>query len=360
MRILHLSHNGLPDMRVERAAQTAKKDGHTMCFSGPFIKGTGFPIRSFHKFYELPFNKFANAKIPSYWGTLKRKLSRILDQYRPDLIHAHNIVAAKLASEFSISFIYDDHEYWSKRFKAQARIGKPNKMYIRWLWTRWEKEVLRKAPATITVSRTVAEEHKRLCKHVYVAPNFPSRIESESLKMNFRKDNLSSVYVGTDCSRPSSSPYRNVEGLLQIFHDNDVGTLTVLGDPTLCSSRNIKSLGFLPHQTMMQELTKHHIGLLPWKKHWFHKYSNPNKPYEYTHAGLLVLTVSDFPCVTRHLEENCIVFDNYQELRELLLFYADDLDEINELRVKIRKFALENLTWEKRCESEILNAYSRT
>ena len=64
MKILHLSHNsGLPATRVEKAAQTGKREGHSIFFVGPFIKGLGLPVNSFDKFYKLPFNKFANAKI---------------------------------------------------------------------------------------------------------------------------------------------------------------------------------------------------------------------------------------------------------------------------------------------------------
>jgi len=362
MKILHLSDNGLPDARVERAALTGKREGHITSFAGPFVKGTALSVKSFDKSFTMPFNKFANAKVPSYWRVLKRKLSEILSEYRPDLIHAHNIVAAKLASESSIPFLYDDHEYWSKRCGVFAKIWKPNKMYIKWLWTRWENEVLRKAFATITVSNTIAEEHGTICSCVYVVPNFPSRIETQMLEPNLYGENhLSSVYIGSDFS-PSlagrSSPYRNLEGYLEIFNHNDIGTLTVIGDSNLSSSQNINSLGSLPHQLMMEELTKHHIGLLPWKKHWYHRYCNPNKPYEYAHAGLLVLATSDFINVKRHLKKFCVLFNDEYELKKLLLYYVDNLNEVRRIRSKIRNFALENLIWEKQCEPEILKAYT--
>ena len=362
MKILHLSHNGLPDMRVERAGRTGKERGHTIAFAGPFVKGTGLSAESFERFYTLPFNKFANAKIPSYWGALKRKLSQILSKYHPDVVHAHNIVAAKLASEFSIPFVYDDHEYASKQCKVKARIWKPNKMYIKWLWARWEKEVLRKTSATITVCKTIAEEHKRFCDYVFVAPNFPSLAETESLKLDLKNNKrLSSVYVGRVFSHSPKDvvPHRDVEGLLKIFSCDNVGTLTVIGDADLPSSQNVDSLGFLPHQAMMKELTQHDIGLLPWKRHWFHRYCNPNKPYEYAHAGLLVLTVSDVPCVIQNLRGYSVPFNDYDELKELLVYYSENLDEVRKLRTKIWKYAQKNLIWEKECEPKILHVYSK-
>jgi len=364
MKVLHLSPDGLPNTQIERCAQTGKKEGYSTCFAGPFIKGLSLPVKSFDKFYEAPFNKFANVKIPSYWRALKRKLSQILYEYHPDFVHAHNIVAAKLISEFQVPFVYDDHEYWPKYYKFRVNIRKPQKIFVYRLYARWGKEVLRKASATITVSETIAEEHEKLCSHVYVVPNFPSRIETESLKLDFVKNKrLSSVYIGlADFSSSRAHmpvPTRDTDGFLDFFLDNSVGTLTVIGDPKLLSSRNVNSLGVLPHQTAMKELARHHLGLLPWKKHWFHKYCNPNKPYEYAHAGLLVLAVSDLPCVMRRLGDYCVTFNDFDELKELLLYYAANLDEIRELRPKIRKFALKNLIWEKKCEPQILRAYSK-
>lgn len=364
MKILHLSQNGLPDTRVERVAKTGKKAGNEIVFVGPFLKNLHRPYKSFDKVYEIPFNRYANAKILRYWSMLKTKFSEILAEYSPDLVHAHNIVAAKLVSEFQIPFIFDDHEYWSKQVILRSSMWKPQRSYIKWLWTRWENEVLHKASAVITVSTTIAEEHKKKCKHVYTVPNFPSFIETKSLKPGSNiNDKLSATYVGladfSSNKRHVTAPHRNTQGVLDIFSRDNVGTLTVIGDPHLLPSKNIDSLGVLNHQKTMHELTKHHIGLVPWKKHWYHKYCNPNKPYEYAHAGLLVILVSDLPCVIQRLKEYCITFNAFDELEEVLHYYSENLDEITELKHDIRKFALKNLIWEKECEPNILQAYSK-
>ncbi len=360
MKILYISSDCLPDRRVEKVAQTAKAEGHYTCFGGPSQEGVLTPSAPFDRFYRMPFNKFANVKVPSYWSALKRKLSRIIMEYNPDLIHAHNVIAARLAGEFSLPFIYDDHEYWSKNSEARKKIWKPRRIYKNWLWARWEKWVIERASAVMVTCETVAEEHKLINDEVYVVPNLPLRSITASLKPNFKENKyLSSVYLGRDCSTPTLIPYRNVEGLIDLFSKNNVGKLVVIGDSKLPSSRNVESLGFLPHRTMMERLTKYQIGLLPWKRHWLHKYNNPNKPYEYAHAGLFVLTTSDFPCVIKRLGKCAVTFDNLSKLKELLTYFSDNLDEVQELRRKTRKFALENLTWEKNCEPHIAHAYSK-
>jgi hypothetical protein len=232
--------------------------------------------------------------------------------------------------------------------------------YKQWLMTRWEEQVLDKASAVITTAHTVTKEFKKRNSRVFSVPNFPSLSEIGEMEMGSPETNqLSSVYVGSDCTQPKPSPERDSTGLIDLFMCNDVGNLTVIGDNRLQARPHVNSVGFLPHQKMMNELTRHHIGLLPWKKHWLHKYKHPNKPYQYAHAGLLTFCASDLVNVTASLKEYVKTFEDYESLLKLLAEYKDRVDEINELKPKIRKYALDNLAWEKN-EARILEAYARS
>jgi len=230
MKILSLSHDPLPDSRVEKAAFTAKKKGHTLFFAGSQIHHFAFPFKTFEKTYSIPFNRKANLKIPLYWNRLKRSLKKVISECKPDLIHAHNIVAGKLACELNVPFIYDDHEYWSISSKAKEKtklyhiFSHP---YKEWLTKRWEEEILEKASAVITTTETVAKEHKKQNSHVFVVPNFPSLAESKKVKVEkVKTKRLSSVYIGNDLSQQAPQPYRDATGLIQIFKQNNLGTLT--------------------------------------------------------------------------------------------------------------------------------------
>jgi len=363
MRILSVSHDSLPDIRVEKTAYTARKNGHATFFAGPQIRSFAMGLHTFEKTYVLPFSRKANLKIPPYWNCLKKSLQNAIEECKPDVIHAHNIIAAKLASEFPIPFVYDDHEYWSVSMKAMKKTKMHHILslkYKQWLMDRWEKQALDKASAVITTADTVTEEFKKHNSRVFSVPNLPSLREIRDMEIGPPEtDQLSSVYVGSDCTQPKPSPERDSTGLIDLFIRNNVGNLTVIGDNRLQARPHINSVGFLPHQEMMNELTRHHIGLLPWKKHWLHQFKHPNKPYQYAHAGLLTFCVSDLVNVIACLKEYVKTFEDYESLLKLLTEYRERVDEVNELKPKIRKYAFDNLTWEKN-EAKILEAYARS
>ena len=117
MKILHLSEWGLPDWRIEKSAITAKRAGYEVFFAG---EKNAHEYRNiiFDKIYEFDWNIKAKYKLPFYYQTLKKKITNIINQIRPEIIHAHNIFPAKLASEFDIPFVFDDHEFSSNHSKV--------------------------------------------------------------------------------------------------------------------------------------------------------------------------------------------------------------------------------------------------
>ena len=163
MKVLHLSESGLPDWRIEKSAITAKREGYDVFFAG---EKNAHEYRNiiFNKIYEFQWNIKAKYKLPFYYQILKKKINNIIKEIRPDIIHAHNILPAKIASEFDIPFVFDDHEYSSKHskviyeaFKIRESQDKSKLNKIRWmarksvkkymskLWMEWEREIVSKS-----------------------------------------------------------------------------------------------------------------------------------------------------------------------------------------------------------------------
>ncbi|NAL78453.1 hypothetical protein DYY65_09445 [Nitrososphaera sp. AFS] len=368
----------MPDWRVEKAALTAVKYGHEVMFAGKLPGNYANTV--FSKLYGIIWTAKARYGIPVYWGYVKKQVASIIKDARPDIVHAHNIFSAKMISEFNIPFVYDDHEYWSSHARLLNEIVSNSppldseknlpllkkvqsfkrsiiNNHLVHLWSKWEKEIVSLRP-TITVSDPIAEELRKISKseEIFVIPNFPLRSEVGGLTKPTLHPIISCTYAGGDGWNKEKYPNRNIDGLTDLFeNDHNIGCLTVIGwsGP---SSKNVKYTGYLNRNHMYSEMSKHSIGLLPWKRHWSHAFVNPNKTYEYAHAGLFVMCTDSFKAVAETLKGNCATFEDYSSLISELEFFQKNPEELYSKRIKLLGFAQQNLVWEKN-EKKIIKAY---
>jgi glycosyltransferase involved in cell wall biosynthesis len=381
MRILHVSHESLPDWRIEKSAITASKGGDEVFFAGRV--SNAYARNSFLNIHEINWNAKARLGLPFYYNSVKKQLEKVLKETKPDVVHAHNIFSAKMVSEFGIPFVYDDHEYWPIYVKRQSEISKQNHQSIRafgpgWpralarkflrdvltskavkLWTNWEKEIVSSHP-TITVSEQIAAELRANydTKDVFVVPNFPMYSEVKDFEKPRFLDSLSSVYAGGDGNNIDKYPNRDIDNLDNTFLRQDIGDLAIIGWSAKSSSPKVKYMGFLPRQDMFREMSNHSIGLIPWKKHWSHAFVSPNKAYEYAHAGLTVVCTSSFAVIKEILGQHCVTFENYEDMALKLTYLKENMDELYKRRLQIFEYARDNLIWEKN-ENNIIEAYRR-
>ncbi len=378
MRILHLSHESLPDWRIEKAAISALNDSHEVAFAGKYPKNYNNEI--FSELYSLVWTAKARFGIPFYWRSVKKQLEKIIREARPDIVHAHNLFSAKMISEFDMPFVYDDHEYWPIQAKLLKEVGNLNALpkteavlsvfdlpkrirrnfinnHAIKLWTKWEGEVVSSRP-TITVSSKIAEEMKATAsntKKIFVVPNFPLRTEFDGFREPLRHARLSCTYDGGDAHNKERYTHLNREVLAELFSNHDIGNLTIIGSEDV-SSENVRYTGYLKRDSMYVEMSKHSIGLIPFKKHWSHAYLNPNKAYEYAHAGLYVMSTSSLTTIQQTLKDNCSTFEDYETLVQQLEYFKGNPDVLYNKRLRIFEFAQANLIWEKN-EQDIFRAY---
>jgi glycosyltransferase involved in cell wall biosynthesis len=385
LRVLHVSHEGLPDWRVEKSAITAMKLGYRVSFAGK--PGNNINKTKFARIYEIEWNSKARLGIPYYWQQVKRQLHKILKQEAPDLVHSHNLYSAKLISELGVPFVFDDHEYWSvsskillemdyqpfqSSIRTRTRINpeKPNiwmkrrmnrirrrliDRYAIRLWTAWEKELISTAPV-IVVSESIAKDYQRHGNtRSFLVPNYPILSEVEALGSPTYQTQLNCIYSGGDGNDKVMYPQRQMDGLFELFENDRRFPLTIAGWSD-SSFSNLRFLGFLSRPEMFSEMSRHTVGLLPWKKHWAHYYTNPNKPYEYAHAGLAIACTSSILPVIESLQNCCVKFEDYPDLVNKLDYLQHHPEELHNLRKRTQELAREKLTWEKH-EAQIVNAY---
>lgn len=364
----------MPDWRVEKSAITGLKQGYSVLFAGP-PEWTVHNEKTFSRTYELDWTSWSRMGVPYYWNMVRKQLKFILSESNPDIIHAHDLFSAKLASEFKVPFVYDDHEFWSmyakillesSRIKHNLRtksleqtvrcnLVKLNRRYIVFRWSRWEKAIVQNNPV-ITVSEAIQNHFKSLGNsNVFVVPNVPLLEEVQSMQNLYHGDVLSSVYAGHDGLSTEKYSYRNMDGLVNLFENGNIGTLTIIGWQDASSAKVIYR-GRLERNKMFSDMTKHSVGLVPFRKHWSHPYLSPNKVFEYANAGLLVVCTSSFKSVRSSLNNNCEVFEDYTDLESVLMDLASDMERLYKRRVQIKNFARQNLIWEK-FERNIIDAY---
>ena len=385
MRVLHVSHESLPDWRIEKSAITASNLGNDVFFAGKL--SNDYSRKSFAKIYKINWNAKARLGLPYYSDSIKKQLDQVLKETKPDVIHAHNIFSAKMVSEFGIPFVYDDHEYWSRLSQLLREIARAKDLhgestrhkgyskmmlskatnirrslinsYAIKLWTKWEQEIVSSHP-TITVSEQIATDLRTNynAKDVFVVPNFPMFSEVRDFEKPRYHDSLSSVYAGGDGNNIDKYPNRDIDNLDTTFLQHGIGDLVVIGWNAKSPSIKVRYMGFLPRQEMYREMFNHSIGLVPFKRHWSHVYISPNKAYEYAHAGLVVLSTSGFEPINAILGEHCITFEDYEDMASKLKYFKENLDELYKRRLRVFEFARENLIWEKN-ESSIIEAYRK-
>jgi glycosyltransferase involved in cell wall biosynthesis len=381
MRILHVSHESLPDWRIEKSAISAANSDNKIFFAGrvsnPYSRNT------FSKIYKIGWTAKARLGLPFYWHSVKKQLEKVLNETKPDVIHAHNIFSAKMVSEFRIPFVYDDHEFWPIYVKRQSEASKQSQKNVQtfsraWpravarkvlrellaskairLWTSWEKEIVSSHP-TITVSEQIAAEMRISyhAKNIFVVPNFPMYPEVKDFEKPRFHNSLSSVYAGGDGHNIDKYPNRNIDDLDNTFLLKDIGNLVIIGWKGTSSSNKVRYTGFLPRQDMFREMFNHSIGLIPWKQHWSHNFVSPNKAYEYAHAGLVVACTSSFSVIKEILKEHCVTFEDYADMASKLMYFKENLDELYKKRLQIFGYARDNLIWEKN-EKNIIEAYKK-
>jgi len=372
LRILHLTDTGLPDWRLEKTAFSGSQAGHKIFFGGGVSE---YSTTIFSEIHKVIWTAGARRGIPFYWNSVRKQVKDAIANTKPDIIHAHNIFSAKMVSEFGIPFVYDDYEYWShharviaeaeflddkgaletnfRKLKRRLFTGHSIK-----IWTKWEEEIVSHHP-TITVSDKIAEGHRltsRGSSKIFIVPNYPLLSEVKDIPKPEFNENLCSVYAGSDGNATQRYKNRNIDGLFDLFDKtSDIGCLEVIGWAQEPNSK-VKFHGYLPRKQMFSEMSHNSIGLIPFKNHWSHSYLNPNKAYEYAHAGLFVLCTASLDTIVSTLKENCMVFDNYDDLASKLRLFSHTLPDLYERRTRIFDFARKNLIWENE-EKHIFDAY---
>jgi hypothetical protein len=302
-------------MRVEKMATTLKDNGHSNIFLGP---QSNQYLGVFEEVHAIKLGRYVNLTMDPI---LDRRWKRKIENLKPEVVIAHDIVAAKFLLGTDHAVVYDDREFWSLSLQTGAGL-KPTPSYkiqsspFRKMVPYWEKKLLTRYPSLVT-HEAVAKHHRRYGNWVGVAWNFPLLKMVDGLDNGGKREGA--VYSGCDFRSRSFKTHRDMTGLRDVI-EFDV----------ICG---------VSHREMMQRLTRYKVGLTPWHPHPVLSFKDQNRNYEYLHAGLQVIVNEQ---IAPRFKECPYVqsFSDYSSLKEMLANIKDqDPNEISE-------YAKANYLWD--------------
>jgi len=345
LKILHVSHSALPDGRIEKMGLLDKLLGHETVYLGTETRGPTLQI--FDNVYHTDIDIFMCLGLPNR-RVSRQKIKNYISKINPDIIHLHNVQLYDVVASSGYPYILDDHEYLSKEFHCDSgrRIGIKRKLifpYQLFMWRRRERHAARHVPI-INVSEPIADYYRSLGSNAKVIPNYPSQYELSIAKFSDKVDDLTSVYLGNTALK-DTCVYRNSTGFVEYFKEINKA-LVCVGNTEHKPSNRVSFTGYIPHIDIFEEMSKHHVGIIPWRKHPFHRYCCPNKAFFYAHCGMVVIVTSLFENVIKQFQGRCRTVENYKDLALILEAMEEDMDAVLLECDENRQFARENFVFE--------------
>ncbi len=341
-KVLHISHVSLPDPRIERIGYLEKKYlNHHLIYVGTGGKSTIFDkiisIKNIRNIFEKGGEKS------------REIIEQIIRDEKPDFIHVHDIYAAIPFIRLKIPYIYDDHELHFFKFldiflnivnpkNGYLRIFGPQLMF-RELKASLEKairyyyltlKIAKKAQAIVTTVPPMRRFYLRFADRVVLVPNFPLKSELPDMSIvykNFVERSVNDLILGVyttgniDLDISSRYPIRNIKPFLDTIEQlagspklHLVIYTKNISSKVLTKYRKITIKGYIPRSKLITEISRYHVGVIPFTPTRSHSVSGSNKAIEYLHAGLPVIMPKTFTGVLELARDFKSLFYTYSKI----------------------------------------------
>jgi len=282
MRVLHVLHTSLPhvcgySIRSDQILSNQQRHGIHVAVvtsaqqpASPMLEenlsGIGYYRTSCPVLLRSPIRE-----LQLMWA-LKKRLSGVIDDYRPDIVHAHSPILVGLpaylaANRKGIPFVYEVRDLWENASVDRGKFTVGSMPYN--LARSLETWLLRRADAVVTIGKALQDELRgRTTRDVIVTQNgtdpdaFQPLVPQASWQHEWNPDNKQIIaYVG------SFQPYEGLDILIKsvrhILHKlNDVRVLIVGDGPERIQleslarnegvQANVVFTGRIPHQRVKE------------------------------------------------------------------------------------------------------------
>jgi glycosyltransferase involved in cell wall biosynthesis len=357
MKILHLSDAGLPDIRPERSALYVRNKGWDVIFAG------GRPIEkqifnAFSKTYYRYWRPSEKTGFPRSLRNVEEWVRNLIDEEKPDLIHAHDIFAGKVALNLGYPFVYDDHEIWGSRITRQgASVIKRDKTLIRRIatryamrnWRKWEPQILQSAPV-LAVSEEIVQEYRKVQPHTYYLPNVPNQQEISMIPPNTNIDDEFRIAYVSRHDVPLSQ--RNDATALRLWLENRFGAKLVYIGPKIIETTEVENHGFVSHKRMLEIMATCDIALMG-QQLPVPLFSLQNRFPLFLHAGLKIIIPENMIVEAKFCHQFQIgwVWSSREDLKltltQIIKDYFKNVAQWNHDKQRIREIAGQHFIWDR-------------
>ena len=362
-----------PDMRVENEIDCLVKNGHSVHIACYTRKNK--PLLEIYKDYTIHRKKISSfiykssigcLQFPFYFNFWKSFVFEIVQKYKIDVIHIHDLPLAKVGNEvkkkYRIPFIVDLHENWPAYLRisshTQGLFGKTLSNNIQWI--DYEKKYTSLADRVIVV---VEEAKTRLEKIIENGEKIVIVSNTINLKeisdLEYKPDNnfITLFYGGgINFHRGLQSV---IQAMGQIVLQNKNVRFWIVGDGSYKSeleemskklnlTEQIKFFGFKPYKEMLDLLSQSDIALIP---HLVSDHTNstiPHKLFQYMFYEKPIVASECEPIKRILIETNTGLTynpDNVEELSSLILDIANNPEEYSYLKKNGKLWVNKKYNW---------------
>ncbi|MHA1531361.1 MAG: glycosyltransferase [Candidatus Heimdallarchaeota archaeon] len=370
VNILMVTHNQLPDVRVEKEARDLINEGHLVYLITPKISDTN-ATESFTKVFTYNHNIKHNFFLRKAVNHAIEFCSEITEKYRINIIHAHNIYsanyAAKVAKKYNLIFIYDDHETWSIYLKEIAKAGlklttKILRFYIYLKSIGIERRLTRQAKHIFVtnvkcidffVKKRIPQEKITAIENVVLQSEIDEALNSDHLVLDFFKTdkrmkiiNIHHQATGVKANQINRDALinRKFDRFIDAAEQLDNWVLVLLGkkDPIL-EERGVVFFDKMPRIAYLANTVQADIGVNPLTINPKTLISSQNRIYDLAKLGVRTISTRT-PLLEENFQNNLIWFNPNDPVKKLveILQNIENYPSGKELQEYSKKFSWKN------------------
>ena len=381
VNILMVTHNHIPDARVEKESRSLRKAGHKVFIATPEVRNK-IAEDAFDKVFTYSHtykHNYFNNKAVQEAAEVYEKL---IIENDIDAIHAHNIftayIASKIVKKLNIKFIFDDHETWSLWLKERAKkaIGLKNKLLRYYIYIRSigiEKRIARMADHIIVTNVMCIPFFKKLkipaekitsLENIALQSEIDQALKDKDSIADFWKTDKRKKIVhvyhrskgrSAKQSRKDETIDRDFEVFVQAQEQLDDWVLVLFGakDSEL-EKRGVVFIDFMPRISYLANVAQADLGLNPLVITPKTIISSQNRIFEYTKLGVRVISTKT-PLLEQNFDDMLIWMNPDEPLEKLLkiLKNIDSYPSGKDLQKYGKKFS-----WEKEAQ-KMVDAYNK-